>query len=565
MKPVLQRLVALWAWLLAAALCLAFLPLSRSARLGLLLVVSAMLLLILRRAVRHSHHANATLFETLPDDSFSQPVVLCCGMQNSADAEPIYTLAQGCFIHIAESCELQHTVHQLLRLRPDWGRQISVYITIRPQQLRDNAALQNSLLALRWQLALLRRETGLALPLLLQVELAGAISRIDRPLWQLSMAGSSTQIWPDETAPRSVSEWLSAGGGAAMEQQILFNALQDWTQRQVLGVLTQPHQDIQPVAPLALMLLLQPNTSGNASGSLWAAWWLEHTAIHAAKSPSVQVASCTLPEFILPLLPQGRGVTPQGRALRTAVALFTVAALLALASAAWNNQLLIRRIAFDLEHYQRTAMIHWAAKLAAVKALRSDAAELDNIARHGVPLHLSLGLYQGVRLHLPVIQAISSWQPEPQPLPQTPPRPAPHSVRLNAMSLFDSGRAELKAGSTKMLVNALVDIKAKSGWLIVVAGHTDNTGNPPRNQRLSLQRAEAVRDWMRDTGDVPESCFAVQGYGENRPIARNDVPEGRAANRRVEISLIPQAGACSVSDQSPLSSLDGDGNHHEME
>jgi outer membrane protein OmpA-like peptidoglycan-associated protein len=48
-------------------------------------------------------------------------------------------------------------------------------------------------------------------------------------------------------------------------------------------------------------------------------------------------------------------------------------------------------------------------------------------------------------------------------------------------------------------------------------GHTDNTGNPQLNQTLSLKRAEAVRDWMRDTGDVPESCFAVQGYGESRP------------------------------------------------
>ena len=72
------------------------------------------------------------------------------------------------------------------------------------------------------------------------------------------------------------------------------------------------------------------------------------------------------------------------------------------------------------------------------------------------------------------------------------------------MSLFDSGKSALKAGSTKMLVNSLVGVKAKPGWLIVVSGHTDNTGNPKLNQTLSLKRAEAVRDWMRDTGDVPE-------------------------------------------------------------
>lgn len=122
----------------------------------------------------------------------------------------------------------------------------------------------------------------------------------------------------------------------------------------------------------------------------------------------------------------------------------------------------------------------------------------------------------------------------------------PKIVRLDSMSLFDSGKSTLKAGSTKMLVNSLVGIKAKPGWLIVVAGHTDNTGNPQLNQTLSLKRAEAVRDWMRDTGDVPESCFAVQGYGESRPVATNDTTDGRALNRRVEISLVPQADACQI-------------------
>lgn len=104
-----------------------------------------------------------------------------------------------------------------------------------------------------------------------------------------------------------------------------------------------------------------------------------------------------------------------------------------------------------------------------------------------------------------------------------------------------------------MLVNSLVGIKAKPGWLIVVSGHTDNTGSQPINQPLSLKRAESVRNWMRDTGDVPESCFAVQGYGASRPVSTNDTPEGRALNRRVEISLVPQADACQIPDIKPAS------------
>lgn len=124
------------------------------------------------------------------------------------------------------------------------------------------------------------------------------------------------------------------------------------------------------------------------------------------------------------------------------------------------------------------------------------------------------------------------------------------------MSLFDTGRYDLKPGSTKLLVNSLVGIKAKPGWLIVVAGHTDSTGDEQANQALSLKRAESVRNWMRDTGDVPESCFAVQGYGESRPVASNDTAQGRALNRRVEISLVPQASACQIPGKNPVPSQD---------
>lgn len=154
----------------------------------------------------------------------------------------------------------------------------------------------------------------------------------------------------------------------------------------------------------------------------------------------------------------------------------------------------------------------------------------------------------------PVEAAVSDWTP---PIPPAPIIQkivqGPKTVRLDNLSLFDSGKADLKTGSTKLLVNSLVGIKARPGWLIVVSGHTDNTGNPPLNQTLSQKRAEAVRNWMRDTGDVPESCFAVQGYGESRPVATNDTPEGRALNRRVEISLVPQADACQMPDTTPAS------------
>ena len=168
---------------------------------------------------------------------------------------------------------------------------------------------------------------------------------------------------------------------------------------------------------------------------------------------------------------------------------------------------------------------------------------------------------------MPVLDAIRAYVPPPPPPPPVINTiiSGPQTVRLDSMSLFDTGKWQLKSGSTKVLINALVGVKAKPGWLIVVAGHTDSTGDERSNQQLSLKRAESVRNWMRDTGDVPESCFAVQGYGESRPVATNDTPDGRAHNRRVEISLVPQADACRLPGTPTASQEKRDVSTQEME
>jgi hypothetical protein len=83
-------------------------------------------------------------------------------------------------------------------------------------------------------------------------------------------------------------------------------------------------------------------------------------------------------------------------------------------------------------------------KADAVAVLRDDAAELDDWARNGIPARMGLGLYQGERLRMPVLDAIRSWVPPPPPEPQPKPKPVPKIVRLDSMSLFDSGKSVLK-------------------------------------------------------------------------------------------------------------------------
>lgn len=117
-------------------------------------------------------------------------------------------------------------------------------------------------------------------------------------------------------------------------------------------------------------------------------------------------------------------------------------------------------------------------------------------------------------------------------------------VHLESMMLFDAGSDQLGAHSTKLLINALAEIKAKPDWLIVITGHSDGTGDAQQNLRLSRSRAAAVRDWIQGMSDIPDSCFVINGVASNQPVAGNDNAVGRAANRRVDIRLVPGVGAC---------------------
>ncbi len=71
-----------------------------------------------------------------------------------------------------------------------------------------------------------------------------------------------------------------------------------------------------------------------------------------------------------------------------------------------------------------------------------------------------------------------------------------------------------------------------------VYGHTDSTGSDSYNQGLSERRAAAVADYLSTRG-VQSARIGTRGFGETQPIATNETEEGRAANRRVEIKIVP--------------------------
>ena len=77
--------------------------------------------------------------------------------------------------------------------------------------------------------------------------------------------------------------------------------------------------------------------------------------------------------------------------------------------------------------------------------------------------------------------------------------------------------------------------------MIDIYGHTDSVGADAYNQTLSENRARAVADYLSMQG-VNKVRMATLGYGETQPIADNETESGRAANRRVEIRIVPVAG-----------------------
>ncbi len=103
--------------------------------------------------------------------------------------------------------------------------------------------------------------------------------------------------------------------------------------------------------------------------------------------------------------------------------------------------------------------------------------------------------------------------------------------------LFDTGKSSIKAESTGVMVDIIQILNEYPNAKFTVEGHTDSVGSAKLNQKLSEERANAVRDFLINEGIGADRLSAI-GYGEDKPIATNNTRAGRTQNRRVEINLI---------------------------
>lgn len=112
-------------------------------------------------------------------------------------------------------------------------------------------------------------------------------------------------------------------------------------------------------------------------------------------------------------------------------------------------------------------------------------------------------------------------------------------INLSSDVLFDFDKAELKPEADSELQKAAEIIRQKGKGLILISGYTDSKGTDAYNKRLSLARAQAVKNWFEAQG--LHQNYQTEGLGATNPVAPNtnddgsDNPEGRAKNRRVEI------------------------------
>lgn len=102
---------------------------------------------------------------------------------------------------------------------------------------------------------------------------------------------------------------------------------------------------------------------------------------------------------------------------------------------------------------------------------------------------------------------------------------------------FDSDKASLRTGSANELERLVKLLKDNPGLKIELASHTDADGGLDYNQKLSDSRSAAVVEYLI-TKSIPAQRLVAKGYGETRPIAANDTPDGKQKNRRTEFKIL---------------------------
>ena len=156
------------------------------------------------------------------------------------------------------------------------------------------------------------------------------------------------------------------------------------------------------------------------------------------------------------------------------------------------------------------------------------------------------------------VLAIVSWQRLTSAFPSDPPS---HRPAARVASALGELKSDFKAEELVDLLNkAIINfhtaesavpkdaealLKSAAEWIkklpadikLEISGHTDNVGDAQANQALSQRRADSIRSFLASAG-VKRTAIQAKGYGDTKPVASNDTPEGRFQNRRIEYHVV---------------------------
>jgi len=104
---------------------------------------------------------------------------------------------------------------------------------------------------------------------------------------------------------------------------------------------------------------------------------------------------------------------------------------------------------------------------------------------------------------------------------------------------FETGSSVVRSSSYPSLDQLVELMEIKSTMRIEISGHTDNVGDPIKNQQLSQKRANSVREYLIRNGISADRVSAV-GHGQDRPVASNGSELGRQENRRTEVRILQE-------------------------
>ncbi len=450
--------------------------------------------------------------------------------------EAIRVTETGIWVRVSDPSRLAHFADSLKRWRDGQGPDAVAYL-VDADAANDQATLIGGLR--RWRSAIdeASRAVGYPLPVCVAVYANELRPTADECPW---FGTSGSHDVNAAALPELISARLTQYAGMAIPEvreararrAARLDIVTCWAAATVLPALSDDQRSTRAVQVHAFGVVAVEGQP--AADSLLARYGFDRTGLTLPIANTNGIAAASVRHPLPEPLIRGIATQQAHRALPRALAHGFVALVVlfcaAAAASAWQNRNLVERVSNDVARYQAIPSTKDAARVDALNIVKRDRDELSRYASNGVPPRLGLGFYRAAPL-LPVANAlIAGYQP---------PEPPASMIELSSLSLFNSGSAVLNPGSNRVLVGALELIKAHASKRVLIAGHTDSVGDPRSNQSLSEARAGSVRDWLADASGISPTRFAIQGYGDTRPKASNETETGRAANRRVEITLVP--------------------------